>query len=197
MWQTIKTAAKPTGIELLIIFLISGGLVLFTHYSLIEDRFLQSASVANEDWHATFIRLADKLNGATAMHYVSLGLFWACIGLLAYVGLWVISNVAIALWNGIVYEGFYVHKVPVLIRARHITWVSLVVALLLALFLISIQYGIPSTLILFTRVFANSAALTRVGYGLLSVCALSLNLFLLFTLFKITWQLAKLAASTS
>lgn len=166
--------------------LVSILLLVATHYNMIEHRLMQNTALSTQDLAESLEVYYQHLSQSTIAQYVIFGLFWGGVGLLAYTALWVLGNVYVELRNFIFYQKYYTKKPSFLFRIKYFLFSVLLALMVIGMLIISIYYGLPLWLNMFT-LLVTIEPWTWLGlvYGLASIIGLTLNMYIIFIFYRI------------
>lgn len=160
-------------------------LLVATHYNMIEHRLMQSTTLSTQDLAGSLEFYYEYLSRSDTAQYVIFGLFWGAIGLLAYTALWVLGNVYVELRNFIFYQKYYTKKPSFLSRLKYFLFSVLLALMVIGTVIISIYYGLPLWLNMFTLlVTIEPWTWLSLVYGLGSVIGLTLNMYIIFVFYR-------------
>lgn len=127
----------------------------------------------------------DRLNQSEVLYYVVIGLFWLGVGLLAYLVLWVLSNLIIELYNKVLYEAYYWNHRRALSGLKILSRRILIAIAIISILIVTSVYGLPLWSYLFVQIFLESLTVWNGLALLLSIVGGAFNLYVLWVSYHI------------
>lgn len=185
MRHTLRDILIPSWGQAFSLTMLSVLILIGGYAGLILGRILQALSIPRQDFYSGFGVYFDYIGQLDASYYILMGLFWMGIGVLTYIGVWVIGSLLRELRNVVRYEWYYVNKAS--LKKMIVTFSSriLLAMAVIAAVIITSVYGIPLWLSLFSNVLFASLIWTTGLYAVASVIGLAVNLYILWEIYKI------------
>lgn len=175
----------PNKLQVLLFTIISIVILVGGYAGILSKRVFQALAVPKQALYSEFDVYFDYVGQLDVSYYILIGLFWAGVGLLAYLGLWVLGNLLIELHNVATYERYYVNKASLKERIIYFSYRILLAVAVIAAVIITSMYGVPLWFSWFSEALFVSV-LWRTGlYAIGSVFGLAANLYSLWVLYKV------------
>jgi hypothetical protein len=134
---------------------------------------------ATETPREIYSSLINELPDSQYSRYILIGGTWALVGIIVYLGYWLVSETITIISNDLTYEFEYTNKAELPERVTLKLWQAIFAVLLVGGLALTIMLGIPLWLSLLDKYLNATFAVSSLPYALASLAGGGANLYLL------------------